>query len=188
MYYTKFIDNEILNTGLIHHIDMRLDSEEELDELSSKFSNQYLTTGPMGNVPEFQQLSKIAVDFAIEKSTEHYKHSFESFWDIYSSMYIESFKCGGIWGRRDSSGEFISSHNHFPFTWVFTYYIDPPEGSSGLYLTDSNTEIPIEHGLMVLFKGDLNHETRPSDFDGYRYCVSGNILPKPPAWPEVSNV
>lgn len=178
MYYTKFIDNEILNTGLIHHIDMRLDNEN----ISNEYSKQYVTTGGMSDVREFQQLSKIAVDFAIEKSTELYKDSFESFWDIYSSIYIDTFRCTAVWGRRDGSGECISSHNHFPSTWVFTYYIDPPEGSSGLYLKDPDIEIPVEHGMMVLFRGDIEHETRPSNFNGYRYCVSGNILPKLPEW------
>lgn len=185
MYFTKLIDDEKLNTLLINDIDERFDNKENL---SNDFSQQYVTTGGMGHVRSFQEIAKIAIEFAIQKTTEQYKSSFESFWDIYFPMYINSFKCSSIWGRRESSGECISTHNHFPFPWVFTYYIDPPENASGLYLKELDVEIPIEHGLLILFKGDINHETRSCEFDGYRYCVSGNILPRPPFWGEIADV
>lgn len=185
MYFTKIIDDEKLNIGLVHHIDEYFDNQKNT---SNNFSKQYETTGAMGHLKPFQKLARMSIDFAIEKSTEHYKFSFESFWDIYYPLYIESFKCSGVWGRRETSGNNIKLHNHFPATWAFAYYIDPPEGSSSLYLKEPDVEIPTEHGLLILFKGDINHETRSCDFDGYRYCVSGNILPRPPLWPEVANV
>ena len=37
-----------------------------------------------------------------------------------------------------------------------------------------DVERTIERGLLLFFSGNIQHSVRPSEFEGYRYCVAGN--------------
>lgn len=172
--FTKIIDDEDMNMRIINRIDTVGDKMNHSTNVKAD------TTSPdIIQYPEFQKLSSIVTEFARESSRElQYEHSnhisrVENF--LWYEAYINSLSCSVLWGTRYKSGEVTIPHNHWPNTWAFCYYVDPPENCSGLIFPDSDYELEIEHGMLVLFSGSMIHETTSKEFEGYRYCVAGTI-------------
>jgi len=183
MYYTKIIDDEDMNQSMFEYLrDFDYEFIFESDNLiETKYSNNLL------GVSQFNKFVKIVEKFTREKTIEIFEdsHSYNPYKDfnrdmkiLAKNLYVRSQKCFVMWGLRNKSGDSFSVHNHWPSTWSFSYYLNPPEGASGLYFPDNDEEVKIEHGLLILFKGDTLHGVKKSNYDGYRYCVSGNISPK----------
>jgi hypothetical protein len=177
--FTKIIDDEEMNMKIINRIDMIGDVMNHTTNVKAD-----TTFADILSYKEFQRLGDIVTEFSRESSHElqkqhpnHLSRMNNIFW---YDTYINSLECSVMWGTRYKSGEVTIPHNHWPNVWAFTYYIDPPEDSSGLYFTDSDYELEIEHGMLVLFNGNMIHEVKPSKFDGYRYCVAGTVVSNPP--------
>lgn len=173
--FTKKIDNESLNMKFVDAI-----------ENAKSFEFGYNAKTPVVDLSEgelFDEMSSIVNDFAIQSSHD-YNDQFEGHKlrkenTLWVDSHITGTKCYWMWGMGYRSGEYTMPHNHWPATWTFTYYIDPPEGCSGLYFPTLDYELKIEHGLLVLVKGDLIHEVKPSEFEGQRYCIGGLISANP---------
>ena len=54
---------------------------------------------------------------------------------------INAFKLVHCWGVTYNKGDGVESHNHFPYTISFVYYVNTPEGSSPLMLDDEEIDI-----------------------------------------------
>ena len=179
--FSTTLDIEALNIRMIDRIDGLLDKQD----YAMKFNLDGEVTNPnLLNYPEFQEFSVYVEEFARESSVkrnyDHPHHSRRVEYDVWYDMYIKSQKVGGLWAARYKSGQGGGEHDHWPCTWAFTYYIDPPENASGLYFTDIDDELPIDHGRLHLFGGNMLHRVKPSTFDGYRYCIAGTISTHPP--------
>ena len=92
------------------------------------------------------------------------------------NFYIDSFKLAHCWSVLYNKGDGVESHNHFPYTISFVYYVNTPEGSSPLMLDDE--EIDIVDGRVVLFLSHRYHSVIPNQIDG-RCAIVGNILYAP---------
>ena len=176
--YTLDIDNEDMNTRLVERIDTTGDENNFLSNVKA------LTTGTFHSkeleYPEIKTLCEIISKFAVEcaekenmyQSPNHLRRSQMSNW---YNAYIKHLKVTAIWGTRYEKEQITIPHNHWPARWAFTYYIDPPENAQGLWITDAGVEIPIKHGRLLLFKGNVIHETKPVRLKGYRYCIAGTV-------------
>ena len=126
-----------------------------------------MTLWHMQNEDGFKELSAILIDCVEKISKIRYKMD-------------TKFKIDTMWGMKYKSEETAVGHNHWPATWSCVYYLNAPEGASGLLFNevgDQGVERKIEEGLLIFFPGDLVHSVRPSKFKGYRYAVSANFYP-----------
>lgn len=178
--FTKVIDDEDMNNRMINRIHNIGDETHRITNVKAdctlgKLHEQY---------EEFRNLADIVEDFCKESSGDmqlDYPNHVTRFNNpIWNAGYIQSQYCNVMWGTRATSGEITTPHNHWPATWAFCYYIDPPEGCSNLHFPTLETELEIEHGKLVIFSGNLMHETVSLPFEGDRYCVAGTVVSNPP--------
>jgi len=177
--HTKIINDDEMNNRMFEYLrDFDYDFVPKGNELGQAgYSNNLF------GLPQFDELVKIVEKFAREKSMEilENSHAYKDFnrdTKIFTKrLYVRSQKCHLMWGMRNGSGESIAVHDHWPSTWSFTYYLYPPKEAAGLYFPDYDKEVKLEHGLLILFKGDTLHGVKESTYDGYRYCIAGNISP-----------
>ena len=172
--FTKVLDNEDMNMKIVTRIDTIGDKMNHTTNVKAD------TTLPdIIQYPEFQELSGIINEFCRDCSNklqyEHPNHVSRANSPVWYDAYIKSLQVSVMWGTRYESGEVTIPHNHWPNTWAFCYYIDPPENCSGLIFPDSDYELKIENGMLVLFSGHMIHNTLAKEFRGNRYCVSGVI-------------
>ena len=173
--FTKKLDDESLNLRFINAIE---DMSVPIHSHNAK-----TPTTDLRETELFDEMSSIVTKFAIESSHE-YNDQFEGHRgrrenSFYIDMHLSGTECYMMWGMGYESGEYTDPHNHWPATWVFTYYIDPPKGASGLYFPTMDYELEIENGLLVLVKGEVIHQVKPSEFEGKRYCVGGLLSANP---------
>lgn len=180
--FTKIIDNEPLNMKLIEAIDSE-NTDENIEKYRSDIGGGFVK-GPspidLCHHESFHEMASIAESFAIECSHEYNKnvggnHEGRLNSQSYFNTHIANTKCYLMWGIRYKSGDYTKPHNHWPATWTFTYYIDPPANASELFFPDLNYELNIEHGLLTLIKGDVVHGVKRKKFEGNRYCIVGLI-------------
>lgn len=173
--YSLVIDNERMNIQLINLID------SIGDEVKYKSNVKALTTFNLinRNFAEIDELCKIINNFskecAIKEQHAHPNHVKRLGMESWREEYIDKPKVNAIWGTRYEGDEITIPHDHWPSIWAFTYYIDPPKNAQGLWITDANAEIPIEHGKLLLFRGHVIHETKPIQLNDYRYCIAGTV-------------
>ena len=169
--FTKRLDIEDLNTKMINRI--------ESVRKTVKFNVKAETTfGDLHKYDEFREFSEIVEKFVIESSIKRnaeFPNHVERANHPVSIYTYNRQKTSALWAVKYQSGDSTEQHDHWPSTWAWTYYIDPPKGCSGLYFPNADYEIKIEHGLLVVFSGSIIHEVKPSTFDGYRYCITGTI-------------
>lgn len=173
--FTDNLDIEDLNTRMVNRID------SIGDEMS--YSSNVKADTTFGDLhikyPEFREFADIVEKFAhrasIDMNMDEPNHAIRLDHPIWIDTYITSQICSSLWAIRYESEQLTTPHNHWPNIWAFTYYIDPPEGSAGLYFPNADYEIEVEHGLLVLFSGNIIHEVRPQKFEDYRYCIAGTI-------------
>lgn len=174
--FTKTFDIEALNTRMVNRID------ELGDQMNYTTNVRAHTTHSTLKYPEFVEFSKIVEEYAIECSiqmTNDYENHLTRLDSVWKSLYIDTQVCGVMWGSKYASGEVAVPHDHWPATWAWVYYIDPPETAPGLYFPTLDYEQEIEHGMLIMFSGNLMHEVRSQEFDGYRYVVAGSVLTNP---------
>ena len=173
--FTKMLDIEDLNTRMINRIDEIGDEALHMTNVKADCTSFDLHQ----KYPEFRLLSDIVEDFCKKSSYEMQmdwkNHHFRADSVEWNKTHIQSQYCNLMWGTRYKNEEITTPHDHWPAIWAFCYYIDPPEGCSGLIFPTLDYEIKLEHGLLVLFPGDMIHETVSKNFDGYRYCIAGTI-------------
>jgi hypothetical protein len=173
--FTKMLDIEDLNTRMINRIDEIGDEAFHMTNVKANCTFFDLHH----KYPEFKSLSDIVEDFSKKSSykmqMDWENHHFRADSVEWYNSHIESQYCNLMWGTRYENEEITTPHDHWPAIWAFCYYIDPPEGCSNLIFPTLDYEIEIEHGLLVLFPGDMIHETVSKNFDGYRYCIAGTI-------------
>lgn len=177
--FTKTIDDEDMNTRIVTRID------SIGDEINHKSNLKHDTTsGYLHKYPEFRKLTDIIESFAkecsIKRNHDHPNHKHRPDQPRWNESYIKNQSVDVMWGAVARSGQIAVPHDHWPAVWAYCYYIDPPEGCSGLHFTDMNYELPIENGLLVLFGGNVIHHTESLPFEGDRYCVSGTVVSNPP--------
>ena len=173
--FTKLLDDEDMNNRIVSRTDEIGDETERQTNLKHDSTKGDLHR----KYPEFRKLADIVESFAKESSVERnhdwVNHKHRPDVPYWNKMYIEHQSVDVMWSATARSGEVAVPHDHWPAVWAYCYYIDPPEGCSGLVFTDMDYQLPIEHGLLVLFHGSLMHETLSLPFEGNRYCVSGTV-------------
>ena len=56
------------------------------------------------------------------------------------------FQVAACWGAKYGKGDYTISHEHFPATFAFVYFLKSPRGSSPLVFTYSGKRIKAEDG------------------------------------------
>jgi len=92
----------------------------------------------------------------------------------YAGFNTEGFKITNLWGMLYMKGEYVKSHNHFPYSLSFVYCVNAPEGSSPFCFTNGDT-VHLKPGQMIVFLAHQYHHTLPNEGD-YRCCLVGNAL------------
>ena len=171
--FTKVLDDEDMDMRIVHR----------LDSLNERIEDTNVVGGIIPAVrqfPEFQKLRTIVENFCKESSEKvqedwwgHRQRNSQSVWN---KAYIQTQYCNAMWGVRQDSGQITTPHDHWPTTWSFVYYIDPPEGCSDLFFPTLDYSLEVEHGKLVIFRSHLIHETVSVPFEGYRYCVAGTVV------------
>ena len=126
-----------------------------------------MTDWKMWHEPGFKKLSGIVLDISKKISESKYNRLIKPALD-------------NLWGMKYKSEETALAHDHWPAIWSFVYYVTAPKGAPGLFfpeMGEQGGERKIEPGLLIFFEGHVKHSVRPAKFKGYRYVVSGNILP-----------
>lgn len=176
--FIKMIDDEYMSMSMVNRIDTIGDQTNHTTNVKADCTLSLL------KYPEFQRLQTIVEDFCKESSEEiqleWWGHHSRNERPVWNESYIQSQYCNAMWGTRSVSGEITTPHDHWPTTWSFCYYIDPPEGCSNLYFPTLDYELEIEHGKLVIFRSHLIHETVSLPFKGHRYCVAGTVVSNPP--------
>jgi len=174
--FTKLIDDEDMNTRLVNRI---ADAGDEVYRITNVKADT--TLGHYHELyPEFRKLADIIEDFcresSIEMNMDFENHHHRVSMPAWKEGYIDSLKVNNMWGIRAESGEITQPHNHWPSTWAFCYYIDPPQGCSNLVFPTIGTEVEIENGKLVIFQGHLIHEAVQKEFEGDRFSVAGTVV------------
>jgi len=178
MYFTKIIDDDEMNNEMLDYIE-----NSSFDKSPNGiFSGEVLLDDDKSS--QFAKLKKYIEKFCKEKTREVLEYpdngykNFTKLEKLYvHQTHVRNMKCINLWVTRSVSGNYITPHHHWPHVWGFTYYLNPPRGASGLYFPNHEEEVKLQHGLLILFKGDELHETKPSTYEGYRYCIAGNLMP-----------
>ena len=79
------------------------------------------------------------------------------------------------WIARYREKEFAVSHNHYPCSYSFVYFVKCPKGSSPLIFPTSGKKIKAEEGKVVIFPGNLWHSV-PQNKCEDRIVLAGNVL------------
>lgn len=181
--FVTTLEDEDMNTAIVNRID-------ELGDAMNHSTNVKAdsTTGNVHRLyPEFNKLSDIVLkhchEFTFDLQNDHPNHVFRYNNDWWYNTYIDTLNCNLMWGTRYRSGQITTPHDHWPAQFAFTYYIDPPKGCSGLIFPTMDYELKIEHGMLVIFRGHMIHETVSRKFDGYRHCVAGTVVCNPSIQP-----
>lgn len=178
--FTKYIDDEEMNEGIIRGI---RETGDETNHLSNLKHDTTLGFMHMKYPDSFGKLVTYIEDFckssSLQRNYENPNHAHRPDIPLWKEAYIDNQKVNVMWGARAESGQIATPHDHWPTIWTFCYYIQPPEGCSGLYFRNSDYELPVEHGLLVIFNSNLIHETLSREFKGERFCVSGTVVSNP---------
>jgi len=152
------INNPEMDKNIIKIINEQGDRQKSLTNVKAQMTEWKLT-----NLDGFKDLCEIIKELSIKASLAKYNKKI--------NPYISD-----IWGIKYKSFDYTVSHHHFPATWACVYYINPPKDSPGLYFPEENKEIEIHHGKLIMFEGDVYHEVKKKQFEGFRYVVSANIF------------
>jgi hypothetical protein len=114
--------------------------------------------------PSFMFIANKAVELIIEMQEKKY-----------NTTDYEEFIVMDLWGMKYVSENHALRHHHYPANWAFSYYIDPPKNSPGLFLYSLNKEIEIKDSMLIVFEATEPHEVIKREFEGERYVVAGNI-------------
>lgn len=158
--YEVILDNDKMDKKIIEQIDKQGDKQNHKTNIKAN-----MTDWDMRKKPGFKELVKIT-DMVL-KDVQNLR------WPN-SDAGRKKLKLKNIWGAKYKSGEETAEHDHWPALWSFVYYPNKVEGASGLTFREANVERTIERGLLLFFSGNIQHSVRPSEFEGYRYCVAGN--------------
>jgi hypothetical protein len=158
VYVAKFrVDDEEMNRQIIEVIDAQGDRQNQRTNVKAD-----MTEWNMTKEPGFNKLAEIIKTLSIKASLNKYGKAINPF--------IKT-----MWGLKYKSGEFATPHHHWPAPWACVYYINPPKDAPGIYFTDYDEEIQIEHGVLYMFESRIRHEVKAKEFEGTRYCVAANI-------------
>ena len=86
------------------------------------------------------------------------------------------FQVAACWGAKYGKGDYTISHEHFPDTFAFVYFLKSPRGSSPLVFSTSGTKIKAEEGKVVIFPSNMYHYVPKNNCEG-RITLAGNIDP-----------
>ena len=89
-----------------------------------------------------------------------------------------------MWGAIYKKGDWTKPHQHWPYTWSFTYYVKVSEKTSPIVFSNvvrpHNKEIekmPIQPktGDILIWNSLLTHEVPKQEVDEERIMISGNL-------------
>ena len=85
-----------------------------------------------------------------------------------------------VWVARYNEEDHTLSHNHWPSTWSWVYFVKCPPGSSPLVIHsaqpgDDGMEIEAKEGRLVIFPSICQHSV-PSNKCKDRVVVAGNVI------------
>lgn len=152
--YLDTIYNPEMDKGLIEDIDRQGDRQNHQTNVKSQMTNWLMVT------PAFNTLKDIVLEKAAKANEECYQRSL-------------NMEMRNIWGMKGKSGEYVWEHDHWPAVWSFVYYIDVPKDAPGIII--ENGRIDIQSKMLILFPGYVRHKVEPKEYEGFRYCCSGNI-------------
>lgn len=159
--YIMTIDDPKMTNDIIRVIDEQKDRQNHSTNVKAQ-----MTEWNMKNQDGFKELCYY-INMAVKQaSLGKYKKEINT--------YILS-----MWGLKYKSNDYAIEHCHYPATWSTAFYLNPPENCPGiefLYEDGVWREVPVTHGLLLLFEGNTLHRVPKKEFDGYRYVVSSNIV------------
>tara|TARA_Y100001954_G_C15594688_1_gene494972 strand:+ start:224 stop:739 length:516 start_codon:yes stop_codon:yes gene_type:complete len=85
----------------------------------------------------------------------------------------KKFKIDSYWALNYPLNSWIQSHNHFPHSLSFTYYINAPQNSAPLII--DHKEHIVKEGQLVVFPSHIMHWVPPAKVEG-RTLLSGDIV------------
>lgn len=179
--FEKFIDDPEMDAQIVARI---LENGDEMNYTTNVKSDVTYICSPQKQFdrpyPEMNKLKKYVTDFCKESSREmnmaHEWHNKRFHTEEWNDEYVANQNVNGMWASRATTTEVTVPHNHWPNTWAFCYYIDPPEGCSDLIFPTVGKEVKVEHGKLVIFQGHLMHETVSKRFEGDRFVVAGTVV------------
>ena len=86
---------------------------------------------------------------------------------------INAFQIKECWGVIYNKGDGVISHNHFPHTLSFIYFVNMPDDSSPLII--EGEEMESKEGTVLFFLSNKYHEVKEISSNG-RCVITGNIL------------
>ncbi len=90
-----------------------------------------------------------------------------------------------MWGAIYRKGDWTKRHQHWPYTWSFTYYVKVSEKTSPLVFanavhphTQKTQPMPIhpQKGDLFIWPSFLYHEVPKQEVDEERIMIAGNLL------------
>ena len=87
----------------------------------------------------------------------------------------EKFIAYNVFGNIYKTGDRNKIHNHPSAEYSFNYYVQIPENSAPTRFVASDKSIPAKEGRLTLFAGHLKHEVPPSNHQGLRITLAGNL-------------
>jgi hypothetical protein len=155
--------NILDNVEHINH-DIKKIIDEQSDVQNHKTNVKAQMTEWKVDHPSFMFIANKACELIIQMQKR--KYLFEDNRD---------FEIIDLWGMKYVSENHAVKHHHYPANWAFSYYIDPPKDSPGLFFYSLNKEIEIKDSMLIVFEAFESHEVIKKTFEGERYAIAGNI-------------
>jgi hypothetical protein len=159
--YNMTVDDPKMTKDIIRVIDDQQDRQNHSTNVKAQ-----MTEWKMQDQDGFRDLCYYIKNAVQQASLLKYKRDFNPF--IFS-----------MWGLKYKSSEYALEHNHYPATWSSAYYLNPPEGCPAIEFQNKTGEwfeVPVQHGLLLIFEGNTTHRVSKKEFVGDRYVVSSNIM------------
>lgn len=159
--YNMTVDDPKMTSDIIRMIDEQQDRQNHSTNVKAQ-----MTEWKMQEEDGFKELCYYITNAVQQASLEKYKR------DINPVIF-------SMWGLKYNSSEYAVEHSHYPATWASAYYLNPPEGCPGIEFKNETGEwfeVPVHHGLLLIFEGNTYHRVPKREFVGDRYVVSSNIM------------
>jgi hypothetical protein len=92
-----------------------------------------------------------------------------------NSPHVVQMNVPECWGAIYKKGDWTKTHDHWPYIWSFTYYVQCKHGDAPLVFPDAELSIYPEAGDMIVFPSWVRHSVPEQTSDSERIVVAGNI-------------
>ena len=161
-----------------------IEKDSSHKELNKKLEYYIRKTGD-----EMNGVTNVQADMTDYKTHETNKH-FQTLGEKVKELSSEGMKnkyqfiITDMWGAIYKKGDWTKPHQHWPYTWSFTYYVKASEKTSPIVFSNvvhpHNKEIkkmPIQPktGDILIWNSILTHEVPKQEVDEERIMIAGNL-------------